>query len=62
MAFILSMVIIYSPQNKLTLKKREALIPLGFYIGGTIYIICVSLFYGEMNIIIAVIFLSFYLM
>ena len=61
MAFILAMVIEYSEGKQLKLKKREALIPLGFYIGGTIYLICISLFYKKMNIVISLIFLSLYL-
>lgn len=60
MAFVLSMVIQFSPSKELTLKKREALIPLGFYIFGTVYLISVSLFYQKMNFVIALFFLMLY--
>jgi hypothetical protein len=30
-------------------------------VGGTLYIILISLFYGKMNIVVAVIFFSFYI-
>lgn len=62
MAFLLGMVIHYSPANLLRLKKKETIIPLCFYLAGTTYLICISLFYGKMNVIIATVFLSFYFM
>jgi|JI6StandDraft_1071083.scaffolds.fasta_scaffold99603_3 sodium/potassium/calcium exchanger 6 len=61
MGFILSMVIYYSPENKLTLNLRETLVPLGFYIAGTLYLAGVSIFYKKMNITLALIFFSLYL-
>jgi solute carrier family 24 (sodium/potassium/calcium exchanger), member 6 len=60
MAFILAMVIQLSPTQSLTLKKREALLPLGFYIFGSLYLIAVSFFYGRMNAVIAGFFLALY--
>ena len=60
MGFVLAMVIQFSPANKLTINKQDALVPLGFYIFGSIYLICVSFFYGKMNIVIALIFLALY--
>lgn len=54
------MVIQLSPSKELTLKKREALIPLGFYILGTVYLISISLFYQKMNFVIALFFLILY--
>jgi Ca2+/Na+ antiporter len=60
MAFLLSMVIQLSPNNTLALNKREALVPLGFYIFGSIYLITVSLLYGKMNTAIASFFLALY--
>ena len=38
------------------------MVPLLFYIGGSLYLILISLFYGKMNIVVAVIFFSFYLL
>jgi len=62
MAFILSMVIQYSPNQILLLKKTETLVPLGFYLLGTVFLLLVSVVYGKMNIPLASIFLSFYLL
>lgn len=62
MAFILSMVIYYSRGKELVLHVRENVVPLLFYLGGTLYLVLVSLFYGKMNIYIAVIFFSFYIL
>jgi len=61
MAFILAQVIFYSKGQKVVIHVRENIVPLGFYIGGTLYIILISLFYGKMNIVVAVIFFSFYI-
>ena len=61
MAFILSVVIFYSKGQKLVLHVRENVVPLLFYIGGTVYLILISLFYGKMNIVFASIFFSFYI-
>lgn len=60
MAFILAMVIQLSPSQSLTLIKREALLPLGFYIFGSLYLIIVSASYGKMNAIIGSFFLALY--
>jgi sodium/potassium/calcium exchanger 6 len=60
MAFVLAMVIQFSPTKTLSLNKKEALVPLGFYIFGSVYLISVSFFYGRMNAIIAGIFLALY--
>ena len=60
MAFVLSMVIQFSPMNRLVLNRREALVPLGFYIFGSLYLIGVSLCYGRMNAGIAGFFLTLY--
>ena len=62
MAFILSMVISYSPQQALVLNMKETLVPLGFYLAGTFYLVAVSFFYQKMNVYIAVAFLCFYLL
>lgn len=62
MGFVLAMVIEFNPIGILTLKKREALVPLGFFILGTVYLLVVSLFYQKMNIVVAVLFLSLYFM
>jgi hypothetical protein len=35
-------------------------VPLGFYIAGTVFLVLVSLTYGEMNLILAFIFLGLY--
>ena len=61
MAFVLSMVIKFTPTQELIIQKRDALIPLTFFILGTIYLFCVSLFYGKMNILLAILFFSLYL-
>ena len=61
MAFILSQVIFYSKGQEVIIHVRENIVPLGFYIGGTLYIILISLFYGKMNIVVAIIFFSFYI-
>jgi sodium/potassium/calcium exchanger 6 len=61
MAFILSLVIKYSPNKVLALKKAETLVPLGFYLIGTSYLLMVSISYGKMNILLAAIFCSLYL-
>ncbi len=39
---------------------KEVLVPLGFYIAGTTFLILVSLIYGQMNLIIAFLFLGMY--
>lgn len=62
MGFVLAMVIEFNPIGILTLKKREALVPLGFFILGTVYLLVVSLFYQKMNIVVAILFLSLYFM
>jgi hypothetical protein len=54
------MVIQFSPMNRLVLNRREALVPLGFYIFGSLYLIGVSLCYGRMNAGIAGFFLTLY--
>ena len=61
MGFILATVIKCYP-NGLQLNIKETLVPLGFYITGTVYLLAVSIFYEKMNIYIALIFLCFYLM
>jgi sodium/potassium/calcium exchanger 6 len=61
MAFILAMVIQYSPGKLLILNKTETLVPLGFYLIGTIYLLFVSITYGKMNMLLAGIFCSLYL-
>ena len=48
------------PKNGPGLNKKEVLIPLCFYIGGTIYLLLVSLFYKKMNFGIAAAFLALY--
>jgi solute carrier family 24 (sodium/potassium/calcium exchanger), member 6 len=62
MGFILSQVIYYSKGRRLVLNVKETAVPLGFYILGTLYLVLVSILYGKMNIGIAVIFFSFYLL
>ena len=61
MAFILSMVIYYSKGRELVIHVRENVVPLLFYIGGSLYLILISFFYGKMNIVVAIIFFSFYI-
>jgi len=62
MGFILSQVIYYSKGRRLILNVKETVVPLGFYILGTLYLVLVSALYGKMNIGIAAIFFSFYLL
>jgi hypothetical protein len=61
MGFILSIVISHYPDG-LELHMRETLIPLGFYIVGTLFLLIVGFGYGKMNIYIAVTFFSLYIM
>jgi sodium/potassium/calcium exchanger 6 len=60
MAIILSKVIELSPDEKVELNMKEVLVPLGFYIVGTTYLVLVSIVYGKMNLILAFVFLGLY--
>ena len=59
MAFILSAVIRCSSEG-LKLNMRETLLPLGFYLFGTLYLLVVSFAFQEMNLAIAIVFLCLY--
>jgi hypothetical protein len=59
MGFILSVVLFYSPKG-LQLNLRETLVPLGFYVVGTLYLVVVSVWLQKMNMVTAVIFFALY--
>lgn len=62
MAFILSQVIKNSEEKTLKMSVRMVLVPIGFYIAGTLFLLAISAFYEKMNLLIAIFFFCFYLL
>lgn len=61
-AFILSAVIFIQPNETISIKLREFVLPLVFYIAAIFFLILVTVAYGMMNMYLASILLLLYIM